>query len=440
MHARGLTSAQVLAALSAQAGVAADTPADLLREMGGRRLTVAIDAVDEALDPADLVAGVLRPLVEAGPAAGLRLLVGTRPHLVGSLGLTGSGSVIDLDSERYADPDSIYQYVLRGLESGGAPYAAAGPDLTAEIARAVADAAGQLLPGGADRDSDAAQPAGAARSGQLPVAGEPARDRPPTRCTPISRRALARPPSAPATCCVRSPSRPRGLPWESISGCPGVHAQRALLHGRGPHLAAEARPWYVVEAIGVRRSVYRLYHAALAEYLRQGRDEAGVHGAFTAFLFSRVPAAARGLDSGRAHPYARAHLATHAQRAGTGQLDHLLCDPGYLINAASPRACSRRCPPRGPRRQSAQAWPTSERSTSSGASRRSSAPPTWSSRRGSPALPKLAAQVDARFPQRVWSIPWTHCASGIPAPRPRRASRRPQRRPGREARSRASTS
>lgn len=66
VHARGLTSAQVLAALSAQAGVTADTPADLLREMRGRRLTVAINAVDEALDPAGLVFGVLRPLVEAG--------------------------------------------------------------------------------------------------------------------------------------------------------------------------------------------------------------------------------------------------------------------------------------------------------------------------------------------------------------------------------------
>jgi len=109
VHARGLTSAQVLAALSAQVGVTANTPADLLRKMRGRRLTVAIDAVDEALDPAGLVSGVLRPLVEAGPTAGLRLLLGTRPHLVGSLGPRDPGSVIDLDDERYSDPESIYQ-------------------------------------------------------------------------------------------------------------------------------------------------------------------------------------------------------------------------------------------------------------------------------------------------------------------------------------------
>ena len=84
--------------------------------MRGRRLTVAIDAIDEALKrPRTAWSSVLGPLVEAGPAQGLRLLLGTRPHLVGSLGLGGSGSVIDLDDERYADPESIYQYVLREL-------------------------------------------------------------------------------------------------------------------------------------------------------------------------------------------------------------------------------------------------------------------------------------------------------------------------------------
>ena len=40
---------------------------------------MAIDAIDEALDPAGLVSGVLRPW--SRPAQGLRLLLGTRPHL-----------------------------------------------------------------------------------------------------------------------------------------------------------------------------------------------------------------------------------------------------------------------------------------------------------------------------------------------------------------------
>ena len=142
IHARGLTSAQVLTGLSTMAGVRADTPADLLRQLRGRSYTVAIDAIDEALDPPGLVAGVLRPLVEAGPAQGLRLLLGTRPHLLDSLGVTGSA--LNLDEERYADPDSLYQYVLGGLETGHpeSPYHAAPAEVVAGIGRAVAAAAG----------------------------------------------------------------------------------------------------------------------------------------------------------------------------------------------------------------------------------------------------------------------------------------------------------
>ena len=198
-----------------------------------------------------------------------------------------------------------------------------------------------------------------------------------------------------------------GLPWESIWA-----ALASTLSGRS--YTDEDLIWlrrqagsYVVEAMESDRSVYRLYHAALAEYLRQGRDEAGVHGAFTAFLFSRVPAAARGLDWGRAHPYARAHLATHAQRAGTGQLDHLLCDPGYLINAVPAGVLAALPAARAPAAERAgvayqravhqfRGQPEEQRASYLEFAARIAR------------APELAAQVDARFPQRVWSIPWTH--------------------------------
>ena len=155
-------------------------------------------------------------------------------------------------------------------------------------------------------------------------------------------------------------------------GAPGVQAQRALIHRRRPALAASASRLYVVEATQSDRSVYRLYHAALAEYLRQGREEAAVHEAFAAFLIGHV-SAVHGLDWGRAHPYTLAHLATHARRAGL--LDDLLQDPGYLVNAipagllaALPAART----PSGHRVGAAYRG----RSTSSGISRSSSAPRT----------------------------------------------------------------
>jgi len=66
------------------------------------------------------------------------------------------------------------------------------------------------------------------------------------------------------------------------------------------------------------RSVYRLYHQALAEHLRSAyRGEA--HGRIVPALLALVPPTA---DGGRdylsAPPYVRAHLATHAAARGAG--------------------------------------------------------------------------------------------------------------------------
>ena len=405
VHARGLTSAQVLAALSAQAGVTADTPADLLREMRGRRLTVAINAVDEALDPAGLVFGVLRPLVEAGPAEGLRLLLGTRPHLVGSLGLTGSGSVIDLDDESYADPESIYQYVLRGLEPGeDSPYASAAPELTADVARAVADAAGHSflvaliatrtllsqprVPDPADPAWRASLPGTAADAmhadleTRLGAAAERARD-------------LLRPLAFAAGA---------GLPWESLWA-----PLASRLSGRS--YTDEDLIWlrrqagsYVVEAMESDRSVYRLYHAALAEYLRQGRDEAAVHDTFAAFLISRVPVA-HGLDWSRVHPYTLAHLATHARRAG--RLDDLLLDPRYLVNAIPAGLLAALPAARDPAATRAGvAYQRAVHQFRNQPEQQRASYLEFAARIAR--APELAGQVAASFPHRRWSIPWTH--------------------------------
>jgi WD40 repeat protein len=331
IHARGLTNTQVLGALCATAGVRADTPADLLRELRGRPLTVAVDAIDEALDPVGLVSGVLRPLAEAGPAEGLRLLLGTRRHLLDPLGMPDSA--IDLDDEHYADPDSLYEYVLRGLETGNpqSPYHSAPDDLTAAVARAVAAAAGHSFlvalivsrtllsaagpPDPADpawRDSlpgNAAAAMHADLETRLGVDADRARD-------------LLRPLAF---------AHGAGLPWEDLWA--SLSSQLS-----GHSYSDEDLIWlrrhggsYVVEAMESGHSVYRLYHAALAEYLRQGCDEDHIHKLFTRFLVDRLPASRTGPDWSRAHPYTLAHLATHAQRAGL--LDGLVLDPRYLVNA-----------------------------------------------------------------------------------------------------------
>ena len=75
-------------------------------------------ALDEAADPGGLISGLLSPLMTQCVGT-LRLLLGTRPHLLTAklLGTPESGRylLVDLDSGRYADPASIRAYARRIL-------------------------------------------------------------------------------------------------------------------------------------------------------------------------------------------------------------------------------------------------------------------------------------------------------------------------------------
>ena len=405
IHARGLTTAQVLAAVCATAGVRADTPADLLREMRGRRLTVAIDAIDEALDPTGLVSSVLRPLVEAGPAEGLRLLLGTRPHLLDSLGMTGS--VIDLDDERYADPASLYEYVLRSLDADDprSPYHSVPEDRVAAVARAVAEAAGHSF-----------LVALIVSRTLLSVTEVPDPDDPLWRAS-LPGTAAAAMHSDLETRLGADADRARdllrplafafgaGLPWEDLWA-----PLSSKLSGRD--YSDEDLVWlrrqagsYVVEAMESGHSVYRLYHAALAEYLRQGCDEGRIHGLFFAFLMDRVPASRAGPDWSRAHPYILAHLATHAQRAE--MLDGLVLDPRYLINAvpagllaALPAAQDPDAELAGRAYQRAVHQLRSQSDDDRLSYLELAARITHAAR--------LTEAIAVRAPHRRWSVPWTH--------------------------------
>lgn len=128
----------------------------------------------------------------------------------------------------------------------------------------------------------------------------------------------------------------QGLPWEDLwptvaSGIAGrLYTDDDLLW-----LKQEAGS-YVVEAIEDGRSVYRLYHAALAEHLRRGHDDADVHRVFADVLLRRVPVNLEGRrDWSRAHPYTLRHLARHALPAGC--LDSILEDAGFLVHVDADR-------------------------------------------------------------------------------------------------------
>ena len=157
VYAGTMTVGQVRDRIAATARLRADTTQELIDGLAqriGAPLVVLIDAVDEAADPDALITGLLNPLI-SNSAGGIRLLLGTRPHLLSSrlLGQPSSGRyvLIDLDSDRYADPASIRAYIQRillsedSLDSSYQPsgvYRAARADLVAAVTEAIGQAAG----------------------------------------------------------------------------------------------------------------------------------------------------------------------------------------------------------------------------------------------------------------------------------------------------------
>ncbi|MGH3804863.1 MAG: hypothetical protein ACRDTD_32905, partial [Pseudonocardiaceae bacterium] len=88
IYAQNLTTDQVFQGITAAAHVHVDKVGELLEQLAGRAapLTVLVDALDEAANPNQLTRHLLRPLADHANGR-LRLLVGTRPHLLTNLGL-----------------------------------------------------------------------------------------------------------------------------------------------------------------------------------------------------------------------------------------------------------------------------------------------------------------------------------------------------------------
>jgi WD40 repeat protein len=334
--ARNRTSEEIFQRLCAAADLGgAANPGDFLRALGGRPMVVAIDAIDEAVDLDRLVSAVLNPLIEAGPAAGLRMLLGTRSYILDRdlNRLSPAAHRIDLDKD-YADPESLRRYAEDRLRAAGRPpYSTADPMIVQAVARAVAQAAGRSflvalitcrtlaaqreIPDPADEGWRASLPGTAAQAMQQDLVtrlgGDAAR-----AC------ALLRPLAYAAG---------RGLPWPDVwAPLASVLAGREYQDDDLMWLRENAGS-YVIEDVEDGVSVYHLYHAALAEYLRHGEDDRQRHGEIHEFLLGRVPRAASGERNWpAADPYTLAHLATHG--AAAGKLDKLIIDPGYLACAA----------------------------------------------------------------------------------------------------------
>ncbi|MET7484084.1 caspase family protein [Streptomyces sp. NPDC005538] len=358
VHARHKRLEEVVERVGEALGAPTDGAAALLQELtrrgrSGPPLVIVVDAVDEAGSDTAADAGghgeprrisreLLRPMSEI---RGVRLLVGTRDELVRALGPTFT--CMDLDQPDYrADVTDVTGYVTRVLLAAEEPDVRTPYRDRPEQARTVAAAVAAKADG---VYLYARTTARTLRSDDEPIDVEAPgwRDRLPTEIGGAFDDYLARFGEAEqrvrrmllALAFSEGKGLPRGPVWTEmssvISRVPCTEADIAWV--------LDVAGAYIAEVVDDdRRSVYRLYHKALAEHLRDSADRQpeDIQRSVVEALVSLVPAALNGSPDGSsdwfgAPPYVGLHLATHA--AAAGRLSALMEDPGFLL-AAEPLA------------------------------------------------------------------------------------------------------
>ncbi|MER7187312.1 caspase family protein, partial [Streptomyces hyaluromycini] len=319
VNAGHLSTRQLLDALSAAAGCAADSLGALAAHLQTRTspLVVLIDSLDEALAPHEAVDELVAPLTDPDRRLPVRLLVGARPHIAARL--PADAPRIDLDSERHGDPDAVRAYARKVLCAPGSLLRTAEPRLLDEIAEAVAEAAGRsflvarITARTLVREPRLPDPSDRRWREELPrLPGEAMERDLVQRLGPLARRARE-------LLLPLAYAQGGGLPWAGV--WPRI---ATALTGRD--YGDEDVVWlrhaagsYVVEGVEEGGSVYRVYHRALIEHLREGRDPRAVQRAVTEVL--------RDIE----HPYARRYLALHASEGGV--LDGLVQDASFVLGA-----------------------------------------------------------------------------------------------------------
>lgn len=339
LHARRCTLEDLVADIAAALGCHRGATLDEVLSALGRRshqVTILVDALDEAGTAGDareadrIAQGLLQPMTTM---VCVRLIVGTRRTAIQAVGR--AVTVLDLDLPAWTGQDDIAQYTRALLLNPDSPSPYKGqPELATRVSAGIAARAdrsflvarmtsralihGQIT---VDTSKDGWQQllpsdAGQAFAGYLARFGHD-EDRVRRLLTPLAY------------------AQGAGLPWsylwaplaQALSGrsCPEEDIAWLQRHAGS----------YIVETGSSDGSVYRLFHEALAEYLRTPGRDADAHRAIAETLTKLVPHDSRTLRPqwDRAHSYTRDHLATHASHART--LDPLLEDSEYLIHATA---------------------------------------------------------------------------------------------------------
>jgi WD40 repeat protein len=337
IHAKGKTSQEIICRLAGQLGVEPTQPA-VLAALNAREqpFHIVIDALDEAREPERISIDLLTTLHTLPK---VKLIVGTRPEYADKL---GRGAVqLYVDQHEYFEKADLATYVearlLRVGERGGKTRYEGKKDLARRVGEAVAaKASPNFLIARLVAEDLLAEPEA------LDEAAIAARDFPDS-VTQAFARYLAR--FGPAEKKVRDLLTP--LAWAEGVGLPWGNTWPAVasaLSGRAygnddVRWVMERAGSFVVETLEEDRSVYRLYHQALADYLRQACDNKEAQRAIVRALIDTVPAlgdteekdAGENKDWRLAHPYLRTHLAEHA--SACGMLAELVKSPLYLLTA-----------------------------------------------------------------------------------------------------------
>ena len=352
IYAGTMTTSQVRERIAAAVGLLAETTQQLIDGLNEKEIgttTILIDAIDEAANPQGLIRELLNPLIRHSPG-NLRLLLGTRPYLLNPtlLGKRDSGlyALMDLDSEPYADPDGIRRYIKLILLSDDSLDSAYRPSgIYREAHESVLDAAADAIGQAAGNSFLVARITAAteATATRLPDPKDITwRQGLPRRAGPAMYRDLRQRLGKEAARAEKlllplAYAQGSGMPWEDL------WPRLANKLSPGNNYDNDDLVWlrtaagsYAVESRAEGRSVYRLYHQALTDYLREKRDWREDEHAIAAVLVGRVHRRqGGGRDWANAHPYIRTHLATHV--ANGGHIDELLTQPGYLLAADRPQ-------------------------------------------------------------------------------------------------------
>ncbi|AMV44289.1 caspase family protein [Paraburkholderia caribensis] len=347
VHARRKLLSEVAALIAAGLDLSVRDPIALLDAVARRpsKTVIVVDALDEADETDEIAALLLRPLAVLPHVF---LLVGTRPDSISSshgsrvVDLGESTCEIDLDDPRYIGRDDVACYVERRLmavEEPGrrTPYRDA-PAIAHTIAQAVAGRARDvfLVAHTAVQTLlnaprvDITQPRWA---DYLPSGIDNAFEQ---FLAVLDHRSGLSSKKVRAVLLPLAFAEGEGLPWVDLWSTVATALSDSDVSDADIRLVREHAAAFVVEATEQGRSVYRLYHEHLGEYLRSTvADIKCAQKRIFDALRSCVPDSTTGAGSEwtRAHPYLLTHLAAHAVAGDT--IAALISD-GMFIAVADP--------------------------------------------------------------------------------------------------------